>query len=117
MTDKELHNTWPTFIDPYGEWVRSSFTNSARLWGIWGVVEGSAEREPRHRFTRIRGRYQLQRCMASNNTKFLTDEAAWLYVWRRAQEGAGCERAALLYLRHKSPVEYAQLHAYCMERS
>ncbi len=117
MTNEELHATWPEYVTTDGDWMRSTDIHQMYMWGIWIVVSGSTNREVKHRHGPRSTPFQLQRYNVGNNEVFTRDEQAWLHVWRLAQAGGSRERAALFFLRHKSPVEYEQLRKYCMEHA
>lgn len=117
MTDKELYEAWPEFIHPDGSWrlqrVRETQLGTNARWNVY-VETGDRQRIGRRKHPMVdSGRPpHLERADLHPND-FQTDEQAWRHVWKLAREGSDAARAALLYIRHKNPQEYAQIRAYC----
>lgn len=112
MTNEELHAAWPEYIHDNGNfkhrdwyehhWCPDHSTGGAiRKMGDRRKVQGSPMDEP-----------TIEKLDAS--TRFKSDEEAWAHIWKLAQQGDELSRAALLWIRHRSPYEYAAIRKHCM---
>lgn len=107
MTNAELNEAWPEFINADGRWNMDTQSPYASEDG-WGIYGGPSS----YRSVMSNGeRHQLQKRHGVNI--FKTDEQAAKHVWKAAAEGHERSRAALLYLRHKYPREYVAIRMFC----
>lgn len=111
MTNAELNEAWPEFINADGDWRMDLQSPYASRDG-WGIYGGPSS----YRFVMPNSeRRQLQK--RTGVDIFENDEQAAVYMWKEAARGHERSRAALLYLRHKYPREYEAIRKYCMENA
>lgn len=114
MTNAELHAAWPEFIDCSGGWdINAQIVHSQKDgWGLYVGHSSFRTKLP-----------QPEKAPAMTMQKrfkvpiYEDDEQAVINVWRMAGYGNERCRAALLFLRHRSPEEYENIRKYCMENA
>jgi hypothetical protein len=96
----------------FGEFIMDSrengtvgyFDDTQAVSEGWSIVETDGSEN---------GPYQLQKI--DEFDKFKSDDEAWLYVYRRANEGSAYHQQALAYLDDNNPKEYEALIKFCRE--
>lgn len=123
MKPEQLHAAWPTFIKADGKWnidtndVRTSLDSPTVAekdgWGIYGFLDS----EWRSRVHLDAEYYTLQSRRSPSTRPWKHDEEGWVKCWQQARDGYERACAALFFLRHCSPKEYAQIRAYCEDKA
>ena len=97
---------WDGLLDPEPAIVRWTPKDSsvaiAQGWDVFCLDGGEA--------------YDLQKC--DEDPRFESDEAAWLFVWRRAvEQNDEVAQRALTFLNYRCPEAYDQIRRHCLSRT
>lgn len=90
MTASSIHPDWADF---------DSLSASVDGWDLFPGFSGD-KRKP----FLLQARSQLG--------VFASDEAAWSYVWRKAEAGSALHMRALAFLKKHSPIEHADMRRH-----